>query len=344
MAPRSEAARTEGGARGAPRRVAPPGGPPPPSLLPLHCRRRPPPQRRRRRARRRVAAARPPLARSANTPPVGTIREGIRESAAEGEETSSSAVTTTATTSRPPARQRLGTDPGITNDKFIRRGLALLRAWMAAAMGQMPPLALATRTDYADGVLGEGAPRSSRRPAPSRRPRRHSPARPDEPRHRRVASTPASGERGGGGGSDTSTAGESLVDQWEGGAAGGVGTAEAVLLAAEALMGVRPLDDGAMEGEVLTLLQSCLSTPPLQRAACRALAAFLRHNGRRLPPFSRPPSAAPTPPSAPSPPPAPRRGGGRARRRSPKRRPPPPKRPPSASPLPSRAGGRRTGR
>ena len=228
-----------------------------------------------------------PLARSANTPPVGTIREGIRESAAEGDETSSSAVTTTATTSRPPARQRLGTDPGITNDKFIRRGLALLRAWMAAAMGQMPPLALATRTDYADGVLGEGAPPIISAPRPESPPLGAT-AGPDltsPDTDGTVASTPASGERGGGGGSDTSTAGESLVDQWEGGAAGGVGTAEAVLLAAEALMGVRPLDDGAMEGEVLTLLQSCLSTPPLQRAACRALAAFLRHNGRRLPAF-----------------------------------------------------------
>ena len=43
-------------------------------------------------------------------------------------------------------------------------------------MGQMPPLALATRTDYADGVLGEGAPPIISAPRPESPPSAPPPA------------------------------------------------------------------------------------------------------------------------------------------------------------------------
>ena len=262
--------------RGAPRRGAPPGGPPPPSLLPLHCRRRPPPQRRRRRARRRGdAAARPsarplgehaagdaPSERSANPPPRATRR------------TASSAVTTATTTSRPPARLG-GTDPGITNDKFIRRGLALLRSvdgggdGADAAARPRHPHRLRRRRPR------RGRPSIISAPAPVAAPRRQRRPRPDEPRHRRHRRQHAGEhERSGGGGSDTSTA---QSRWWISGRADlgrdGVGTAEAVLLAAEALMGTpaRRRRDGGRGAHAAAV--ECLSTPPLQRAACRALAA-----------------------------------------------------------------------
>ena len=112
--------------------------------------------------------------------------------------------------------------------------------------------------------------------------------------------------------------------------------------AAEALMGVRPLDDGAMEGEVLTLLTGV----PLDAAApARRLPRARRVPRRQRPPPHRLsqgwPPRRPRAPERVGPPRA--RGGGAAaerdvdprsgarRRRSAA---------PSASPLPSRAGGR----